>query len=108
MYYCLQLMEMGFDRPSVMEALRYANGLEGATEWLLTHSAVSEEDQLIQAITMSLESSTPGQDSNDDNQAEAEVRPKCRSFAVGQPLCFPDNVTAPTPMLCALLGVKAR
>uniref|UniRef100_H2YZN3 Uncharacterized protein n=1 Tax=Ciona savignyi TaxID=51511 RepID=H2YZN3_CIOSA len=63
-----QLVDMGFAREHVLQALIHANTLEGATEWLLTHS--SEDDQLLRAISMSLESA-----STDDPaapQAEAE------------------------------------
>nr|CAB3254981.1 E3 ubiquitin-protein ligase HUWE1-like [Phallusia mammillata] len=69
-----QLMEMGFGRASVLEALRFSNGLEGATEWLLTHS--SEEDQLIRAITMSLE----GAEQADDDQP-SEPQPSTEAAA---------------------------
>jgi len=49
-------MDMGFPRESCIEALNNSSTVEGATEWLLTHS--SEEDQLIRAITMSLENTS--------------------------------------------------
>ena len=46
-------MDMGFPRENCIEALNNSSTVEGAAEWLLTHSF--EEDQLIRAITMSLE-----------------------------------------------------
>lgn len=46
---------MGFSRQSVMEALLHTQTLHAATDWILSHPQPSEEDQLMQAITMSLE-----------------------------------------------------
>ncbi len=60
---------MGFSRDVAVDALLMTNTLEGATEWLLTHPQgrqqppgqqalnvlMDEEEQLQQAIAMSLE-----------------------------------------------------
>ncbi|XP_071022085.1 E3 ubiquitin-protein ligase HUWE1-like isoform X21 [Oncorhynchus clarkii lewisi] len=60
-----QLMDMGFSREHVMEALVNTSTMEQATEYLLTHPppllsgavrdmTMSEEDQMMRAIAMSL------------------------------------------------------
>ncbi|XP_015788441.1 E3 ubiquitin-protein ligase HUWE1 isoform X3 [Tetranychus urticae] len=65
-----QLMDMGFARELALEALVHANSLEQATDYLLSHPSLtrsggtdwemSEEDQMIRAIAMSLdENATP-------------------------------------------------
>lgn len=63
-YVSFQLVDMGFPRASVTEALRHTQTLEAATEWILSHS---EDIELMQAISMSLETSVP---------AEEETTPK--------------------------------
>lgn len=60
-----QLMDMGFARELALEALVHANSLEQATDYLLSHPSLtrsggsdwemSEEDQMIRAIAMSLD-----------------------------------------------------
>ena len=65
-------MDMGFPRESCIDALNNSSSVEGATEWLLTHS--SEEDQLIRAISMSLESNTAGPTAEEVAQDAASVR----------------------------------
>ncbi|KAG2455474.1 HUWE1 ligase, partial [Polypterus senegalus] len=58
-----QLMDMGFSREHAMEALLNTSTMEQATEYLLTHPppllggvdlSMSEEDQMMRAIAMSL------------------------------------------------------
>lgn len=55
-----QLMDMGFSRAQSIEALLNSNGLEQATEYCLFHpqpaelAETNEEDQMVQAIAMSL------------------------------------------------------
>lgn len=61
----MQLADMGFSREHAMEALFHTTSLEGATDWILTHEPpmrpsammdldLTEEDQLMRAIAMSL------------------------------------------------------
>lgn len=64
-------MDMGFPRESCVQALNNSSSVEGATEWLLSHS--SEEDQLIRAITMSLENSTSATPATADPLRVSEV-----------------------------------
>uniref|UniRef100_A0A8C5R785 HECT-type E3 ubiquitin transferase n=1 Tax=Leptobrachium leishanense TaxID=445787 RepID=A0A8C5R785_9ANUR len=65
-----QLMDMGFTREHAMEALLNTSTMEQATEYLLTHPppliggvvrdlSMSEEDQMLRAIAMSLGQDTP-------------------------------------------------
>uniref|UniRef100_A0A0G2JVW5 HECT, UBA and WWE domain containing E3 ubiquitin protein ligase 1 n=1 Tax=Rattus norvegicus TaxID=10116 RepID=A0A0G2JVW5_RAT len=72
-----QLMDMGFTREHAMEALLNTSTMEQATEYLLTHPppiiggvvrdlSMSEEDQMMRAIAMSL-----GQDIPMDQRAES-------------------------------------
>ncbi|XP_069785223.1 E3 ubiquitin-protein ligase HUWE1 isoform X3 [Narcine bancroftii] len=74
-----QLMDMGFTREHAMEALLNTSSMEQATEYLLTHPppllggavrvrelSMSEEDQMMRAIAMSL-----GQDIPMDQSAES-------------------------------------
>ncbi|XP_076800643.1 E3 ubiquitin-protein ligase HUWE1-like isoform X1 [Clavelina lepadiformis] len=64
-----QLMDMGFPRECCVEALNVTNTVEAATDWLLTRT--SEENQLIRAITMSLENnSTTAQEQQSHEDAE--------------------------------------
>ncbi|XP_063792488.1 E3 ubiquitin-protein ligase HUWE1 isoform X10 [Pseudophryne corroboree] len=71
-----QLMDMGFTREHAMEALLNTSTMEQATEYLLTHPppliggvvrdlSMSEEDQMLRAIAMSL-----GQDIPMEQRAE--------------------------------------
>ncbi|XP_029463820.1 E3 ubiquitin-protein ligase HUWE1 isoform X4 [Rhinatrema bivittatum] len=71
------LMDMGFTREHAMEALLNTSTMEQATEYLLTHPpplmggvvrdlSMSEEDQMLRAIAMSL-----GQDIPMDQRAES-------------------------------------
>nr|XP_026689880.1 E3 ubiquitin-protein ligase HUWE1-like [Ciona intestinalis] len=64
-----QLVDMGFAREQVLQALMHASTLEAATEWLLTHS--SEDDQLLRAISMSLEG-TPAAAASEEPETDAE------------------------------------
>uniref|UniRef100_A0A4X2LXC8 HECT, UBA and WWE domain containing E3 ubiquitin protein ligase 1 n=1 Tax=Vombatus ursinus TaxID=29139 RepID=A0A4X2LXC8_VOMUR len=75
-----QLMDMGFTREHAMEALLNTSTMEQATEYLLTHPpplmggvvrdlSMSEEDQMMRAIAMSL-----GQDIPMDQRAESPER----------------------------------
>nr|XP_006822183.1 PREDICTED: E3 ubiquitin-protein ligase HUWE1-like [Saccoglossus kowalevskii] len=63
----VQLMDMGFSREHALEALRHTSSIEQATEWILVHPpplpgapdlgseiGLSEEDQMLRAIAMSL------------------------------------------------------
>ncbi|XP_032569605.1 E3 ubiquitin-protein ligase HUWE1 isoform X2 [Chiroxiphia lanceolata] len=79
-----QLMDMGFSREHAMEALLNTNTMEQATEYLLTHPpplmggtardlSMSEEDQMMRAIAMSL-----GQDIPMDQRAESPEEAACR------------------------------
>ncbi|XP_064359499.1 E3 ubiquitin-protein ligase HUWE1 isoform X2 [Dromaius novaehollandiae] len=79
-----QLMDMGFTREHAMEALLNTNTMEQATEYLLTHPpplmggvvrdlSMSEEDQMMRAIAMSL-----GQDIPMDQRAESPEEAACR------------------------------
>ena len=52
-----------------MEALSHTNSVESATEWLLTHSVSNEDDELLRAISMSLQGAED--DGADDNNAAA-------------------------------------
>ncbi|XP_069065433.1 E3 ubiquitin-protein ligase HUWE1 isoform X1 [Pleurodeles waltl] len=72
-----QLMDMGFTREHAMEALLNTSTMEQATEYLLTHPpplmssvvrdlSMSEEDQMLRAIAMSL-----GQDIPMDQRTES-------------------------------------
>ncbi|KAG6921591.1 E3 ubiquitin-protein ligase HUWE1, partial [Chelydra serpentina] len=72
-----QLMDMGFTREHAMEALLNTSTMEQATEYLLTHPpplmggvvrdlSMSEEDQMMRAIAMSL-----GQDIPMEQRAES-------------------------------------
>ncbi|XP_064415282.1 E3 ubiquitin-protein ligase HUWE1 isoform X2 [Latimeria chalumnae] len=72
-----QLMDMGFTREHAMEALLNTSTMEQATEYLLTHPppllggvvrdlSMSEEDQMMRAIAMSL-----GQDIPMDQRSES-------------------------------------
>nr|XP_039271692.1 E3 ubiquitin-protein ligase HUWE1-like isoform X2 [Styela clava] len=65
------LVDMGFSRASVIDALLHTQTLEAATEWILGHPQQSEEDQLMQAITMSLEATRP-----EEEEAKKEVEVK--------------------------------
>ncbi|XP_075345786.1 LOW QUALITY PROTEIN: E3 ubiquitin-protein ligase HUWE1, partial [Mycteria americana] len=78
------LMDMGFSREHAMEALLNTNTMEQATEYLLTHPpplmggvvrdlSMSEEDQMMRAIAMSL-----GQDIPMDQRAESPEEAACR------------------------------
>ena len=72
----LQLVDMGFTREHVLEALSHTNSVEGATEWLLTHSVSNEDDELLRAISMSLEGAgdeEEADDEGDEQSAAAEV-----------------------------------
>ncbi|XP_077335250.1 E3 ubiquitin-protein ligase HUWE1 isoform X2 [Lithobates pipiens] len=71
-----QLMDMGFTREHAMESLLNTSTMEQATEYLLTHPppliggvvrdlSMSEEDQMLRAIAMSL-----GQDISMEQRAE--------------------------------------
>ncbi|GCC38984.1 hypothetical protein chiPu_0023174, partial [Chiloscyllium punctatum] len=79
------LMDMGFTREHAMEALLNTSSMEQATEYLLTHPppllggavrvrelSMSEEDQMMRAIAMSL-----GQDIPMDQSTES---PEVRDF----------------------------
>ncbi|XP_014635205.1 PREDICTED: E3 ubiquitin-protein ligase HUWE1 isoform X5 [Ceratotherium simum simum] len=79
-----QLMDMGFTREHAMEALLNTSTMEQATEYLLTHPppimggvvrdlSMSEEDQMMRAIAMSL-----GQDIPMDQRAESPEEVACR------------------------------
>uniref|UniRef100_A0A4X2LQ45 HECT, UBA and WWE domain containing E3 ubiquitin protein ligase 1 n=1 Tax=Vombatus ursinus TaxID=29139 RepID=A0A4X2LQ45_VOMUR len=79
-----QLMDMGFTREHAMEALLNTSTMEQATEYLLTHPpplmggvvrdlSMSEEDQMMRAIAMSL-----GQDIPMDQRAESPEEAACR------------------------------
>ncbi|KAM3656124.1 E3 ubiquitin-protein ligase HUWE1-like [Ammospiza maritima maritima] len=79
-----QLMDMGFSREHAMEALLNTNTMEQATEYLLTHPpplmggsardlSMSEEDQMMRAIAMSL-----GQDIPMEQRAESPEEAACR------------------------------
>uniref|UniRef100_W8BYZ8 E3 ubiquitin-protein ligase HUWE1 n=1 Tax=Notamacropus eugenii TaxID=9315 RepID=W8BYZ8_NOTEU len=79
-----QLMDMGFTREHAMEALVNTNTMEQATEYLLTHPPpligggvrdfrMSEEDQMMRAIAMSL-----GQDIPADQRTESPQETDCR------------------------------
>ncbi|XP_077002927.1 E3 ubiquitin-protein ligase HUWE1 isoform X13 [Tamandua tetradactyla] len=79
-----QLMDMGFTREHAMEALMNTSTMEQATEYLLTHPppimggvvrdlSMSEEDQMMRAIAMSL-----GQDIPMDQRAESPEEVACR------------------------------
>ncbi|XP_037679708.1 LOW QUALITY PROTEIN: E3 ubiquitin-protein ligase HUWE1-like [Choloepus didactylus] len=79
-----QLMDMGFTREHAMEALLNTSTMEQATEYLLTHPppimggvvrdlSMSEEDQMMRAIAMSL-----GQDIPVDQRAESPEEVACR------------------------------
>ncbi|XP_054421700.1 E3 ubiquitin-protein ligase HUWE1 isoform X8 [Pteronotus mesoamericanus] len=79
-----QLMDMGFTREHAMEALLNTSTMEQATEYLLTHPppimggvvrdlSMSEEDQMMRAIAMSL-----GQDIPMDQRAESPEDVACR------------------------------
>ncbi|XP_059588545.1 E3 ubiquitin-protein ligase HUWE1 isoform X3 [Alligator mississippiensis] len=79
-----QLMDMGFPREHAMEALLSTSTMEQATEYLLTHPpplagagvrdlSMSEEDQMMRAIAMSL-----GQDIPMDQRAESPEEAACR------------------------------
>lgn len=56
---------MGFGRATAREAILHAQSLEAATEWILSHS---EDLEIMQAITMSLESSLAPEDSPPQGQ----------------------------------------
>lgn len=77
-------MDMGFTREHAMEALLNTSTMEQATEYLLTHPppiiggvvrdlSMSEEDQMMRAIAMSL-----GQDIPMDQRAESPEEVACR------------------------------
>ncbi|XP_067408206.1 E3 ubiquitin-protein ligase HUWE1 isoform X2 [Emydura macquarii macquarii] len=79
-----QLMDMGFTREHAMEALLNTSTMEQATEYLLTHPpplmggvvrdlSMSEEDQMMRAIAMSL-----GQDIPMEQRAESPEAAACR------------------------------
>ncbi|XP_073177606.1 E3 ubiquitin-protein ligase HUWE1 isoform X5 [Lepidochelys kempii] len=79
-----QLMDMGFTREHAMEALLNTSTMEQATEYLLTHPpplvggvvrdlSMSEEDQMMRAIAMSL-----GQDIPMEQRAESPEEAACR------------------------------
>ncbi|XP_036596594.1 E3 ubiquitin-protein ligase HUWE1-like, partial [Trichosurus vulpecula] len=79
-----QLMDMGFTREHAMEALLNTSTMEQATEYLLTHPppliagivrdlSMSEEDQMMRAIAMSL-----GQDIPMDQRMESPEETACR------------------------------
>ncbi|XP_056665905.1 E3 ubiquitin-protein ligase HUWE1-like [Monodelphis domestica] len=79
-----QLMDMGFTREHAMEALLNTSTMEQATEYLLTHPpplmaggvrdlSMSEEDQMMRAIAMSL-----GQDIPMDQRVESPEEAACR------------------------------
>ncbi|XP_049623089.1 E3 ubiquitin-protein ligase HUWE1 isoform X3 [Suncus etruscus] len=79
-----QLMDMGFTREHAMEALLNTSTMEQATEYLLTHPppimggvvrdlSMSEEDQMMRAIAMSL-----GQDIPMEQRAESPEEVACR------------------------------
>ncbi|MXQ98860.1 hypothetical protein E5288_WYG001805 [Bos mutus] len=81
-----QLMDMGFTREHAMEALLNTSTMEQATEYLLTHPppimggvvrdlSMSEEDQMMRAIAMSL-----GQDIPMDQRAESPEVTRKRGF----------------------------
>ncbi|XP_034505510.1 E3 ubiquitin-protein ligase HUWE1 isoform X10 [Ailuropoda melanoleuca] len=81
-----QLMDMGFTREHAMEALLNTSTMEQATEYLLTHPppimggvvrdlSMSEEDQMMRAIAMSL-----GQDIPMDQRAESPELSHMLSF----------------------------
>lgn len=85
-----QLTDMGFSRELAMEALLHASTLEHATDYLLTHPSLtrqgvtewdmSEEDQMIRAIAMSLdenaEGAEPGSVPSTSNDKSSEPMPK--------------------------------
>ncbi|KAL2104073.1 hypothetical protein ACEWY4_000941 [Coilia grayii] len=79
-----QLMDMGFSREHAMEALLNTSTMEQATEYLLTHPppllsaavrefAMSEEDQMMRAIAMSLGQEV-SMDQRSDSPEEAARR----------------------------------
>ncbi|XP_051864983.1 E3 ubiquitin-protein ligase HUWE1 isoform X7 [Pristis pectinata] len=81
-----QLMDMGFTREHAMEALLNTSSMEQATEYLLTHPppllsgavrvrelSMSEEDQMMRAIAMSLGQDIP-MDQSTESPEEAARR----------------------------------
>ena len=54
-----------------MEALSHSNSVEGATEWLLTHSVSNEDDELLRAISMSLQGADEDEGGAADDNAGA-------------------------------------
>ncbi|CAN0188024.1 unnamed protein product [Lampetra planeri] len=77
-----QLMDMGFSREHATEALLHTSTMEQATEYLLTHPPpllggsemhMSEEDQMMRAIAMSLGQDVP-MDQSTESPEEAERR----------------------------------
>ena len=80
-----QLMDMGFSRAQSIEALLNSNGLEQATEYCLFHpqpaelAETNEEDQMVQAIAMSLNENEAQEIST--GEPVAMQQPQHRAFA---------------------------
>jgi E3 ubiquitin-protein ligase HUWE1 len=105
-----QLVDMGFSREHALEAIVQTNSLEQATEYLLNRPAnadweMNEDDQMLQAIAMSLGVNSAGepQAPAQQNAATASEQPETVANQQTQPLALEtlapteENQSTPTP-----------